>query len=244
VPLVGVPVTPGTGRVILTRTVTVGGASVDVQLVQLHLAGESGTDLVLLAGQQPMAGSVSVTFASDQPPIQVSGAIASITNPVVVDHIINPVSVTGTFWQATQPVSGTFWQATQPISVAALPLPANAAQETGGNLAGILAKLNASIAVVQQKPATGAWTEIVATAVATQVWAANANRLGGTIWNNSTGIAYVLMGSGITSSHFTVALAPISSGIGGYWELPFGYTGVVQIIWGAGATGSAYCEEF
>ena len=30
--------------------------------------------------------------------------------------ITNPVAVTGTFWQATQPVSGTFWQATQPIS--------------------------------------------------------------------------------------------------------------------------------
>ena len=25
-------------------------------------------------------------------------------------------AVTGTFWQATQPVSGTFWQATQPVS--------------------------------------------------------------------------------------------------------------------------------
>lgn len=45
--------------------------------------------------------------------------------------------VTGTFWQATQPVSGTFWQATQPVSAVSLPLPTNAAQETGGNLATI-----------------------------------------------------------------------------------------------------------
>lgn len=30
--------------------------------------------------------------------------------------ITNSVAVTGTFWQATQPVSGTFWQATQPVS--------------------------------------------------------------------------------------------------------------------------------
>lgn len=57
--------------------------------------------------------------------------------------VTQPVS--GTFWQATQPVSiasmpstpvtGTFWQATQPVSAASLPLPSNAAQETGGNLA-------------------------------------------------------------------------------------------------------------
>lgn len=45
-------------------------------------------------GQKAMAGSLSVTLASDQP----------------------AQSVTGTFWQATQPVSGTFWQGTQPVS--------------------------------------------------------------------------------------------------------------------------------
>lgn len=59
-------------------------------------------------GQSNKAGSVPVTLATDQ------GALA----------------VTGTFWQATQPVSGTvgvsgsvavtgtFWQATQPVSIA------------------------------------------------------------------------------------------------------------------------------
>jgi hypothetical protein len=41
------------------------------------------------------------------------------------------VSVTGTFWQATQPVSGTFWQTTQPVSIAALP-----ALATGSNTIG------------------------------------------------------------------------------------------------------------
>lgn len=35
------------------------------------------------------------------------------------------------------PVSGTFWQTTQPVSLASTPLPANAALETGGNLAAI-----------------------------------------------------------------------------------------------------------
>jgi len=46
------------------------------------------------------------------------------------------VAVTGTFWQATQPVSGTFWQATQPVSAAALPLPSGAATSAlqGGGL--------------------------------------------------------------------------------------------------------------
>ncbi len=33
-----------------------------------------------------------------------------------VDVANSSLAVTGTFWQATQPVSGTFWQATQPVS--------------------------------------------------------------------------------------------------------------------------------
>lgn len=82
---------------------------------------------------------VKLTFGADGTATDVSGA--------------SGLPVTGTFWQATQPVSiassvavtGTFWQATQPvsgtvtanagsgtfaISAASLPLPAGAATET------------------------------------------------------------------------------------------------------------------
>jgi len=44
-------------------------------------------------------------------------------------------SVSVSNFPATQAVTGTFFQATQPVSAAALPLPTNAAQEAGGNLA-------------------------------------------------------------------------------------------------------------
>lgn len=62
--------------------------------------------------------------------------------PVTVGNFPSSQAVTGTFWQATQPVSGTvgvsgsvavtgtFWQATQPVSAASLPLPTGAATET------------------------------------------------------------------------------------------------------------------
>src|SRR5205807_7050936 len=57
-----------------------------------------------------------------------SAAIGSITNTGFnVNNfpsgfnVNNAVAVTGTFWQATQPVSGTFWQATQPVSIASMP---------------------------------------------------------------------------------------------------------------------------
>lgn len=50
----------------------------------------------------------------------------------------NPIPVSGTV------TANVTFPATQPVSASALPLPANAAQESGGNLAAILAKIIAS----------------------------------------------------------------------------------------------------
>jgi hypothetical protein len=58
------------------------------------------TDAQLRASALPVSGTF---YPATQP---VSGTVAVSGN----------VAVTGTFWQATQPVSGTFWQATQPVS--------------------------------------------------------------------------------------------------------------------------------
>lgn len=62
-----------------------------------------------------------------------SNTIGAISNTSF--GITGPVAVTGTFWQATQPVSGTFWQATQPVSAASLPLPSGAATAARQDLA-------------------------------------------------------------------------------------------------------------
>lgn len=64
--------------------------------------------------------------------VKVAGVAAVASDPALVVAVSpnNSVAVTGTFWQATQPVSA-----------AALPLPANAALETGGNLAALVVAL-------------------------------------------------------------------------------------------------------
>lgn len=63
------------------------------------------------------------------------GAVTSITNPLpagtnVIGHVITDTGST---------VSVSNFPGTQPVSVASLPLPSNAAQETGGNLAAVYA---------------------------------------------------------------------------------------------------------
>jgi hypothetical protein len=62
--------------------------------------------------------------------VAVTGTFFQATQPV---SLASSVAVTGTFWQATQPVSGTFWQATQPVSIATLPALA-AGSATIGNV--------------------------------------------------------------------------------------------------------------
>lgn len=55
-------------------------------------------------------------------------------------------------------VTGAFFQATQPVSAASLPLPAGAAQETGGNLATLAGAITASVVQANTKQVNGVTT--------------------------------------------------------------------------------------
>jgi hypothetical protein len=79
--------------------------------------------------------------------VNISQTIPGTTNGVVVNN--SSLAVTGTFWQATQPVSGTFWQTTQPISVASLPLPSGAATAAKQPVLGTAGSASADVLTVQ-----------------------------------------------------------------------------------------------
>ena len=89
----------------------------------------SGSDY----GGTPLSRAIKVDAAGAQyignfPATQaVTGTFWQATQPVSLTSttITGSVAVTGTFWQATQPVSGTFFQATQPVSFTQQALPAN-----------------------------------------------------------------------------------------------------------------------
>lgn len=110
-------------------------------------------------------GTLNTSVNTLLKPASTLAAITSITNVVHVDDNGGSLTVDGTVaatqsgvwtvqpgntanttaWKVdgsavTQPVSGTFFQATQPISAASLPLPSNASQESGGNLATLVAR--------------------------------------------------------------------------------------------------------
>lgn len=89
----------------------------------LTTGGGGGYVAVKVNPSGALTTNVSGTVAATQSGTWNIDTVSTITNAVAVTgtfwQATQPVS--GTFWQATQPVSGTFWQATQPVSVAALP---------------------------------------------------------------------------------------------------------------------------
>jgi len=91
-------------------------------------------------GQKSMANSLPVTFAFDQQALEVIGT----------------VDISGTV-----AVSGTFWQATQPISASALPLPTGAATET------TLAALNTKTPALGSTTSSGSTPVVIASDQAT-----------------------------------------------------------------------------
>lgn len=80
-------------------------------------------------------------------------------------------------------------------------------------------------------------TTVASSATSTTIAAANANRKGGTVWNNSTAKLYLELGATASLAAFTAILEP-----GGYYEIPFNYTGVISGIWTA-VNGNAQVRE-
>ena len=155
----------------------------------------------------PVTGSISAT----------SAATATAAAPTYVEGTSNPLSqnlsgdarviakqsgtwaVTGTFWQATQPVSiasmpstpvtGTFWQATQPVSgtVTTTP-PANASTN--------IAQMNA-VTVLMGNGVTGTGSQRVTIASDNTAFSVNAVQSG--TWNVGT-VTTVSAVTGITNA--------------------------------------------
>jgi hypothetical protein len=101
-------------RAVITGETTAGGGG--FVNVKVDPSGAVNTSGVITAlpneGQQTMANSISVAIASNQTAVPVSGTFYQATQPVsgpLTDTELRatPVPVSGTFYQATQPVSAT-----------------------------------------------------------------------------------------------------------------------------------------
>lgn len=94
------------------------------------------------------------------------------------------------------------------------------------------------------RSATSAVTQVGDSATSVTLLASNGNRLGAAIYNDSSAILRVKLGAIASTSSFTVALAGNGGGVGDYYEVPVGYTGVIDGIWSSDAGGNALVTEF
>lgn len=98
--------------------------------------------------------------------------------------------------------------------------------------------INAIVTVTPPTSSTGTESNVASSATDVTILAANASRKGATIFNDSTAVLYILNAVGTSSvTNYTVQLQPL-----GYYEMPFGYIGVVKGFW-ASANGFARVTE-
>jgi hypothetical protein len=228
-------------------SVTVDNAGIESRLDTLHTDNGNLLSAVSTAANQASAntilsnilaavattakqdvGNASLSSIDGKTPALVAGKVpVDVTFPVT-QPISGTVAVSN--FPATQPVSGTFWQATQPISGA---VTANVG--TTGGLA-----LDATVAAMKALLAgdTGAITSVASSITSVSLAAANANRKGMILYNDSASMAYVAFASSATTALYTVKMAPR-----GYFEmgLPI-YRGAMSVIWDT-ADGSMKATE-
>ncbi len=96
-------------------------------------------------------------------------------------------------------------------------------------------------ALALAKSSTGTPSSVASANSDTTILAANANRLGATIYNDSTQILYLLLAVGTSSTTNYSVQVPSQ----GYFELPgpYLYTGILKGIWAA-ANGNARVTEW
>lgn len=93
--------------------------------------------------------------------------------------------------------------------------------------------------VEQGAPETAVRTTIANTTTPTTLLALNSLRKGATIYNTSNRLLYIGFGATtVTTADFTVQISS-----GGYYEIPYGFTGRISGVWSATGSGGAVVTE-
>ena len=198
-----------------------------------------GGDRIIIAEQvSPTIGLVyDSTLGTWSPTLSEAGRIANA----------NYVWDTGTLaWvkmtQATGGGGGTGGLTDAQLRASPVPVSLSSTTVTGSvAVTGPLTdtQLRASAVIVSESKATSSSKSSVAASVSdTLLLAANSSRKGGTVYNDSSAILYLSLGTvAASTSSYTLQCAAAS-----YYEFPFGYIGEVRGIWAA-ASGNARVTE-
>jgi hypothetical protein len=194
---------------------TIAGVATETTL-GTRLADATFTGRINTLGQKTMAASTPVVLASDQAaiPVTQSGTwnVGTVTTLATLTTITNAVTVA----QATR---------------------ANLNANTTMQLAGADVTVTNPVPVKTAQTTGSAQTSVAGSATNVTVLVANTARRGATVYNDSSALLYLKLGATASVTSFTVKMVAEA-----YYEVPFGYTGIIDGIW-ASATGSARITE-
>ena len=229
---------------------TLGRGTANTQVVQLDIGGESAESLVSASNGIPVTmtnasletGGNLATVATAQGSIVTGATLPSGSGILgwlsgIYQKLSGTLAVSGTFWQATQPVSiasmpttpvtGTFFQTTQPVSAASLPLPALAATSTlqpalngdGGALAHITnfpGTQPVSIASMPSTPVTGAFYQ---TTQPVSIASMPSTPVTGTFWQTTQPVSGSVSVSNLPATQaVSIASMPSTPVTGTFWQ--------------------------
>lgn len=203
------------------------------------------------------AGTLRVVLATDQPQLTAKLLVTPDSVALPANQSVNQTQWGGT---AVDVNSGTKSAGTVRVVIAtdqpaltnkllvtpdSVALPANqsvnAAQINGVTpLMGAGSTGTGALRTTESGSPTGTQSSVAGTVTAdTTILASNAARMGAAVYNDSTAVLTLLVGAGTQSATvFTLKIAA-----GGYYEVPFKFTGRLAGNW-ASATGSARVTEY
>jgi hypothetical protein len=89
---------------------------------------------------------------------------------------------------------------------------------------------NLRVSAITNKAATSTTTNVAASVTNTNLLASNATRILATLYNDSSSIVFIKLGTTASATSFSIKLHPNS-----YWEVPTDYTGNIDAIWNTAA---------
>lgn len=249
----------------------------DVNGDPVTIMPDGSVAVTILDGYVTLSGSTVISVSNFPDTQAVSGTVAVSNFPAfpATQAVSGTVAVNN--FPATQPVSGTFWQATQPISgsvtllgtsvvsgtVAVSNFPGTqvvsgtvsvsdfpAIQPVSGTVAVSNFPAFPAIQAVSQSGApwtiqtrnstTSSVTQVTPSTTVTTVLAVNAARTFAHLSNGSAKQMYVKLGTAASTTSYTdIVLA------GSVFDVPDNYTGVITAVWASGvaATPVLQCTE-
>lgn len=211
------------GRTIAVGAAAVGGAPAGNPV---YIAGLDGTNLRALltdtSGRQVMVGAAADGAAVTGNPVLMAGQDGTNAQSIFTDSTGRQIVVGAAADGAA--VTG------NPVLIAG---------QDGTNAQTLLTDSSGrlQVGVTASAAATATLSNVASSATSVTLLAANANRLGAIIVNDGTARLYVKFGTTASTTSFTVLMPP-----GGYYEVPFAYTGRIDGIWSV-ANGSARVTE-